>query len=118
MQLLGFLTAQLKYNERKYKSVKINKNYLNLKDSYLFATVAERLAAYKKENPEKKVISLGIGDVTLPLPSTVTEAIQKATLEMGDKKTFRGYGEYQGCGFLQNAVAGYYKRKNVDLEIN
>ncbi len=93
----------------------INTSYLNLKDSYLFATVAQKVRDYKAAHPDKQVISLGIGDVTLPLPPVCIEAMQKAVAEMGEKETFRGYGEYQGYDFLQRAVVSYYKDKNVTL---
>ena len=94
----------------------INKNYLNLKDSYLFLEIANRVTAYSANNPDKKIIRLGIGDVTLPLAPVVVDAMQKATLEMGKPSTFRGYGEYEGYPFLQDAIIGYYKQKNVTLE--
>lgn len=93
----------------------INHNYLNLKDSYLFSGIAKKVAGYKSENPDKKVISLGIGDVTLPLVPAVIDSMHKAVSEMGDAKTFRGYGEEQGYGFLRQAVCGYYAKKGVTL---
>ena len=95
--------------------MKINRNYLDLKDSYLFATVAQKVKEYKAAHPEKRVIRLGIGDVTLPLPEVTVTAMQRAVLEMGAKETFRGYGEYQGYDFLQRAVADYYAKKGVTL---
>lgn len=93
----------------------INENYLNLKDSYLFSGVAQKVRDYKASNPEREVIRLGIGDVTLPLVPVVVEAMKNATLEMGAADTFRGYGEEQGCAFLRNAVCGYYNKKGVKL---
>lgn len=98
--------------------MKPNTNYLNLKDSYLFSTVARKVAEYKSKNPGADIIRLGIGDVTLPLPGVVVEAMGKAVLEMGDKKTFRGYGDEQGYVFLREAILGYYSRKNVSLELD
>jgi len=95
----------------------INNNYLNLKDSYLFATVANKVAAYKEANPDKKIIRLDIGDVTLPLCQAVVDAMKAASDEMGKKETFRGYAPYQGYDFIQNAVAGYYKNRQVDLDL-
>jgi len=95
----------------------INNNYLNLKDSYLFATVANKVAAYKEANPDKKSIRLDIGDVTLPLCQAVVDAMKAASDEMGKKETFRGYAPYQGYDFIQNAVAGYYKNRQVDLDL-
>lgn len=93
----------------------INRNYLNLKDNYLFSTIAKKTARYKSENPDKEIISLGIGDVTLPLVPAVTEAMNRAVSEMGCADTFRGYGEEQGYGFLKQAVCGYYSKKAVEL---
>ncbi|CRZ35535.1 LL-diaminopimelate aminotransferase [Herbinix hemicellulosilytica] len=95
--------------------MKINKNYLNLKDSYLFSLIGRKVREYKEQNPDKEVISLGIGDVTRPLVPAVVEALSKASFEMGNKETFRGYGEEQGYGFLRQAICGYYKKKGVDL---
>ena len=86
----------------------INENYLNLEESYLFSTVAKKVAQYTSENPDKKVIRLGIGDVTLPLCNAVIGAMHKAVDEMGSQSTFRGYGPEQGYDFLRNAVKNYY----------
>jgi len=93
----------------------INQNYKNLKESYLFSTIAKKVNEYKNQNPDADVIRLGIGDVTLPLVPAVISAMQKAVSEMGDASTFRGYGEEQGYLFLRQAVCGYYARKNVKL---
>ena len=94
----------------------INENYLNLEQSYLFSTVAKKVNDSAKNNPDKKVIRLGIGDVTLPLCKAVIEAMHKAVDEMGVQETFRGYGPEQGYDFLRDAVKGYYKTHNVELE--
>ena len=94
----------------------INENYLNLEQSYLFSTVAKKVNDFAKNNPGKKVIRLGIGDVTLPLCKAVIEAMHKAVDEMGMQETFRGYGPEQGYDFLRDAVKGYYKTHNVELE--
>jgi LL-diaminopimelate aminotransferase len=94
----------------------INDNYLNLEQSYLFPMIAKRVAEFKKNNPEKEVISLGIGDVTLPLPQVCIEALIKASKEMGQKETFRGYGPEQGYDFLLNAIIdGDYKPLGINL---
>ena len=98
--------------------MKINTNYQNLKDSYLFATVSRKVAEYKAANPSKEVISLGIGDVTLPLVPAVIDAMHRAVSEMGNADTFKGYGEYQGYDFLRQAVCGYYAKKGVRLDEN
>lgn len=96
--------------------MKINENYANLQDSYLFATIAKKVTGFKAANPDKNVIRLGIGDVTRPLAPAVVDAMLRATTEMGDAKTFRGYGEYEGEDFLRRAVQGYYTKKNVALD--
>ena len=96
----------------------INKNYLNLEESYLFSTVGKKVAEYIKQNPDKKIIKLGIGDVTLPLCKTVIDAMKKATEEMGKQETFRGYGPEQGYDFLRTAVQKYYKKNQVDLKLD
>jgi len=92
-----------------------NENYLNLKDSYLFSVISQKVAAYADANPDQNIIRLGIGDVTRPLVPTVTNALQKAVAEMGNAATFRGYGEEQGYSFLRQAIGGYYAGKGVSL---
>ena len=96
----------------------INRNYDNLEQSYLFSTIAKKVNEYISKNPDKKVIRLGIGDVTLPLCKTVVEALHKAVDEMGVQSTFRGYGPEQGYDFLREKVQGYYKKYGVDLELD
>lgn len=96
--------------------MRINRGFLNLQDSYLFSRIAEKVTEYQKQNPEKEIIRLGIGDVTLPLAPAVIEAMQQAVSEMGSAHTFRGYGEEQGYAFLRRAVCGYYASKGVELE--
>lgn len=99
--------------------VKINENFLTMKKNYLFIDIAKRLKAFTAANPDKPLIRMGIGDVTLPLAPVVVEAIKKATDEMGVKETFRGY-EDSGTGydFLKEAIAGYYKSFGVSLELS
>ena len=96
--------------------MKINENYYNLEQSYLFSTVARKVNEFSKNNPDKKIIRLGIGDVTLPLCKAVVDALHSAADEMGNKETFRGYGPEQGYDFLQNAVKKYYENRNVELD--
>lgn len=96
--------------------MRINRGFFNLQDSYLFSRIAEKVTEYQKQNPEKEIIRLGIGDVTLPLAPAVIEAMQQAVSEMGSAHTFRGYGEEQGYAFLRRAVCGYYASKGVELE--
>ncbi|MCL2221804.1 MAG: LL-diaminopimelate aminotransferase [Oscillospiraceae bacterium] len=96
----------------------INRNYLNLQDSYLFARIAKSVNEFKAQNPDKKVISLGIGDVTLPLSKSVIAALSAATLEMGNAETFKGYGDYEGYAFLRKAFCDYYAGKGLTLELD
>lgn len=84
--------------------VKVNENFEKIQASYLFSTVAKKVAEFQKNNPDKKVIKLGIGDVTRPLPKVCIEAMKKAADEMGKADTFRGYGPEQGYDFLRNAI--------------
>lgn len=84
---------------------KINDNYLKLPGSYLFSTIAKKVKAYKEANPDKDVISLGIGDVTQPLAPAVIEAMHKAVDEMAHAETFRGYAPDLGYEFLRNTIA-------------
>ncbi len=96
----------------------INENYFNLEESYLFSTVAKKVNEFIQNNPDKKVIRLGIGDVTLPLCKAVIEVMHKAVDEMAKKETFRGYGPEQGYDFLREKVQSYYKKRNVELELD
>ena len=84
--------------------ININENFLNLQNSYLFSTVAKKVAEFQKSHPDKKVIKLGIGDVTRPIVPAVIEAMHKATDELAKSETFRGYGPEQGYDFLRNAI--------------
>ena len=93
----------------------VNGNYANLKESYLFADIASRVRAFSEAHPEKKIIKMGIGDVTLPLAPAVVEAMKNAVEEMGHKETFRGYGPEQGYDFLLKAVVDYYSRHGVSI---
>ena len=98
--------------------VLMNENYCNLKESLLFADIAHKVNAYAAAHPDKKVIRLGIGDVTLPLAPAVVEAMTKAVAEMGVKETFHGYGDEQGYGFLHDAIVKYYASFGVELASN
>lgn len=84
--------------------LKINSNFSKLPGSYLFAEIAKRTKEYSSANPDVSLIKLGIGDVTLPLGQSVIAAMHKAVDEMSDKKTFRGYGPYEGYDFLREAI--------------
>lgn len=95
----------------------INENFLSLKENYLFIDIAKRLAAYREAHPDKPLIRMGIGDVTLPLAPVVVEAMKKASEEMAHKETFRGYEDSgKGYDFLREAVAGYYKGFGVTVD--
>ena len=83
----------------------INENYLKLKAGYLFPEIARRVNAFVAAHPEAKVIKLGIGDVTEPLPPACLEAMRAAVDEMGDRISFRGYGPEQGYEFLREKIA-------------
>ena len=97
--------------------VRINENYLKLRGSYLFSTIAKKVNTFVKENPDKEIIRLGIGDVTRPLTPSITDALHKAANEMGNAETFRGYAPDLGYEFLRNAVSeNDYKARGCDIE--
>ena len=99
--------------------VKVNKNFLRLRQNYLFSTIAKKVKQYQEEHPDKNIIKLGIGDVTLPIPVTITEAIKRATDEMKNKETFRGYGPEQGYDFLREKIIKYdYQQRNIDIDLD
>jgi LL-diaminopimelate aminotransferase len=85
--------------------IKINENYNKLKSSYLFSEIAKRIDAFKQTNPAAKVIRMGIGDVTEPLPPSIIAAFHKGVDEMASAETFRGYGPEQGYAFLRETIA-------------
>ena len=94
----------------------INENFLELQDSYLFSTIAKKVAEYSRKNPEKKIIKLGIGDVTRPIAPTCVEAMHKAVDEMGTQTGFKGYGPEQGYDFLRKAIVeNEYKIRGIDI---
>ena len=93
----------------------INRCFDELVPNYLFAEIAKRTSAYIAAHPEEKVIKLGIGDVTLPLPKVAVEAMKRGADEMGVKETFKGYPEYEGYDFVREAVAGHYKSFGVTV---
>ena len=98
---------------------KINENYLKFPGSYLFSTIAKKVKAFEEANPDRNIIRLGIGDVTLPLAPAIIEALHKAVDEMEVKETFRGYSPDQGYEFLRKAIVDCdYKTRGVDLEID
>ena len=95
---------------------KVNTNYQKLPGSYLFSTIAKKVAAFTESHPEKEIIRLGIGDVTLPLPPSVISALHSAVDEMGAAETFRGYAPDLGYDFLRKAIAeNDYKSRGCDI---
>ena len=98
---------------------KVNDNYLKLPGSYLFSTIGKKVAAYKEANPDKEVISLGIGDVTQPLAPAVIDALHSAVDEMSKAETFHGYAPDLGYEFLRRAIADNdYKSRGVDIALD
>ena len=95
---------------------KVNDNYLKLPGSYLFSNIAKKVAAFKEANPDKDVISLGIGDVTQALAPAVIDAMHKAVDEMADPATFKGYAPDLGYAFLREAIVeNDFKARGVDI---
>lgn len=97
----------------------INENFLKLEKNYLFINIAKKVNAFLAENPDVKLIRMGIGDVTLPIAPVCVEAMKKGAEEMGVKETFKGY-EDSGTGydFLKQAIADYYASYGVSLKLN
>ena len=98
--------------------MKINKNYYDLTESYLFSTIARKVKAYSDAHPDANITKLGIGDVTLPLAPSVISAMHKAVDDQASAATFHGYGPEQGYEFIKAPIQAYYKRRGVDLDIN
>ncbi len=97
--------------------MKFNEYFKNIDENYLFAEVAKRAGDYSAANPDKKVLKLGIGDVTLPLAPAVIRALHDAVDEMARKETFKGYGPYEGYDFLRESIRAYYKDMGVDIDL-
>lgn len=96
---------------------KINDNYLKLPGSYLFSNIGKKVRTYSAEHPDKKVISLGIGDVTQPLAPAIVEALHSAVDDMADAATFHGYAPDLGYEFLRNAIIeGDYRSRGTDIQ--
>ena len=99
--------------------LQINEDFLKLSDNYLFADIAKKVHTFRNQHPDLSVISLGIGDVTQPLPPASIEAMLKAVTEMGTPVTFRGYGPEQGYDFLRKAILqNDYETRGVQLELH
>jgi LL-diaminopimelate aminotransferase len=98
---------------------KINENYLKLQAGYLFPEIGRRVTEFVNENPDKKVIRMGIGDVTRPLPPSIVKAFHEGVEEMGKAETFKGYGPEQGYAFLRETIAkNAYQSNGVDVSAN
>ncbi|MBC6422730.1 MAG: LL-diaminopimelate aminotransferase [Hormoscilla sp. SP5CHS1] len=96
---------------------KINDNYLKLKAGYLFPEIARRVNAFAQANPDAKIIKLGIGDVTEPLPEACCTAMMKAVQDMGDRATFKGYGPEQGYPWLREKIAASdFQARGCDID--
>mgnify|MGYP000792950318 FL=1 len=96
---------------------KANENYLKLPGSYLFSTIAKKVQAFQAANPDKEIIRLGIGDVTLPLAPVVIDTLHGAVDEMSKAETFHGYAPDLGYDFLRNAIVKYdYEKRGVKIE--
>src|ERR1035437_3884172 len=94
----------------------INEHYLKLKAGYLFPEIGRRVREYAQAHPEEKIIRMGIGDVTQPLVPSVIKAFHEGVEEMGNVKTFKGYGPEQGYDFLRESIAQHdYKARGVNL---
>ncbi len=105
--------------ERRENMIQVNENFLALQDSYLFSTIAKKVAEFTAQNPDKKVIKLGIGDVTRPIGPAVVEAMKKAIDEQGKPETFRGYGPEQGYEFLREKIATFdYQKRGVEIALD
>ena len=96
--------------------MKVNKEYLNLSDNYLFSEIAARVKKFAAEHPDKEIIRLGIGDVTKPIAAPIIDALKIATDEMSHAESFRGYAPDKGYEFLRNAISEWdYKRRGCDI---
>lgn len=99
--------------------IKVNENFLKMQDSYLFSTIAKKVAKYQEQNPDKKIIKLGIGDVTRPIVPKVLEQMHEAVDEVGKSETFRGYGPEQGYEFIRKAIVeNDYKKRGINIELD
>lgn len=99
--------------------IKVNDNFLNLQEDYLFSIVNKKIKNFENQHPNRKVMKLGIGDVTLPLCKIVVEEMKKACDEMGNIENFRGYGPEQGYEFLREKIVEWdYRAKGIEIDIN
>lgn len=98
--------------------IEINKNFTYLSDNYLFRNIALKVERFKENNPNNKIIKMGIGDVTQPITENIIKSLHKAVDDMSKKETFKGYGNEQGYDFLRESIKKYYQKRNVNLDID
>ena len=96
--------------------MQFNAHFNDIAQSYLFSTIAKKVSAYSVAHPDKTILRLGIGDVTLPLAPAVIDALHRAVDDMAAKETFHGYGPEQGYDFLKESIRGYYASNGVELD--
>src|SRR3989338_8299770 len=94
-----------------------NKNFCELQGGYLFSEIAKRVKDFSKKNPGVKIMRLGIGDTTRPLSPTIIKGLKKGVQKLSDVKTYTGYGNAQGDIKLRMALADFYKKRNIDLDL-
>ena len=98
---------------------RVNEHYLKLRSSYLFVEIARRVKAFQGEHPDARLIRLGIGDVTRPLPAAVIKAMHQAVDDMARAETFKGYGPETGYEFLAELIAAHdYGPRGVKLAVD
>ena len=99
--------------------ITINDNFLKLQNNYLFSTINKKVSEHQKKNPNKKIIKLGVGDVTLPIPNAVTQSMKNAIRDLENKSTFHGYGPEQGYEFLRKKILeNDYLSKGININID
>lgn len=95
--------------------MKINHNFDNLVPNYLFADIAKKSSEYAAAHPDKPLIRMGIGDVTLPLPKVAVDALKKGAEDLAHKESFKGYPDYEGYDFVREAISKYYASFGVTV---
>jgi LL-diaminopimelate aminotransferase len=99
--------------------IKVNEHYLKLQSSYLFSEITERVTAFQQENPGKRIIKMGLGDVTRALPDVCIKAFHQAVQEMADDRTFKGYGPERGYSFLREAISEVdFKARGANISVD
>lgn len=97
--------------------IKVNENFLKIKNNYLFSDIAKRVNTFTSENQDKKIIRLGIGDVTRPLSPTIITSLHNAVDEMGNIDTFKGYGPELGYDFLiEKIIDNEFRPRGIELD--